>query len=88
LPTFDEAAGDVIADYEVNGKRSLRDVKMRITRHLKPYFGGRRMASITMSDGRQYVLQRLAPLRVQIRAETSPRAHGRIALDRLASSRH
>ena len=40
--TFDEAAADVIADYRVNGKRSADEVERRITKHLVPYFGGRR----------------------------------------------
>lgn len=55
---FDEAAADVVTDYKVNGKRSLRDVETRIRLHLEPFFGGRRMASITTADVRRYVAHR------------------------------
>ena len=51
---FDEAAADVVTDYTVNGKRSLRDVERRIRLHLEPVFGGRRMTSITTADARAY----------------------------------
>ena len=55
---FDEAAADVVADYRVNGKRSLRDVETRIRLHLEPVFGGRRMAAITTTDVRAYTTER------------------------------
>jgi integrase len=51
---FDEAAKDFLNDYRVNGKRS-EDVDYRLRLHLTPFFGGRRMASITTSDVRNYV---------------------------------
>ena len=57
---FDEAAQDVIADYTANRKRSLPVAQRRIDKHLKPYFGGRRMASITTADVRAYVAHRQA----------------------------
>lgn len=57
---FDEAAADVVNDYEINGKRTLYDVQKRIEKHLEPFFGGRRMASITTSDIRAYAKQRQA----------------------------
>ena len=52
---FDEAVKDVINDYRTNRKRSLEDVERRIERHLKPFFGNRRMASITTADIREYI---------------------------------
>jgi len=55
---FDEAAADVVTDYKVNGKRSLRDVETRIRLHLEPFFGGRRMASISTADIRRYISTR------------------------------
>jgi integrase len=55
---FEEAAADVVNDYRTNGKRSLDDVERRIEKHLKPSFGGRRMASITTADIRDYVARR------------------------------
>ena len=55
---FDEAAADVVTDYRVNGKRSLRDVEHRVRLHLEPFFGGRRMATITTADVRAYTSHR------------------------------
>jgi integrase len=57
---FEEAGQDVINDYTTNGKRSIRVARRRIDKHLKPYFRGRRMASITTSDVRAYVAHRQA----------------------------
>jgi integrase len=55
---FEDAAKDVENDFTANGKRSLDDVKRRIRLHLTPFFGGRRMASITPADVRAYVAHR------------------------------
>lgn len=52
---FEEAADDLITDYRVNGRRSLADVERRIKLHLDPFFGSRRMASLTTSHVRAYV---------------------------------
>ena len=52
---FNEAAADVLNDYRTNRKRSLDDVERRIELHLKPFFGNRRMASITTADIREYI---------------------------------
>lgn len=57
---FEEAAADVINDCRTNRKRSLVDVERRIEKHLKPVFGGRRMATITTADIREYVARRQA----------------------------
>jgi integrase len=62
--TFDEAADDVVTDYSVNAKRSINDVRMRLDRHLRPFFGGRRMATLTTSDVRAYVAHRQAQRRI------------------------
>ncbi len=51
---------DVVLDYRVNGKRSLVDVERRIQLHLTPFFGGRRMISITTTDVRDYTIARQA----------------------------
>lgn len=56
--TFDQAAADVVTDYQVNAKRSLAHVKRRIEKHLEPYFGGRRLASITTDVIRAFVADR------------------------------
>ena len=67
---FDEAASDVLTDYRTNGKRSLDDVERRIEKHLRPYFGNRRMASITTADIRQYIDTRQKATTVARRAYT------------------
>ena len=51
-------AADVLNDYRTNGKRSLDEVERRITKHLTPFFGGRRMASLTTADVRAYIAKR------------------------------
>jgi integrase len=61
---FDEAAKDLINDYSTNGKRTLDDVQRRLDLHLTPYFGGRRMASITTWDVRAYIAKRQSQVRV------------------------
>jgi len=56
---FEDAAADIETDYTVNGRRSLEDLKRRIALHLKPFFGSRRMSTITTSDVRAYTKLRL-----------------------------
>jgi integrase len=56
---FDDAIADVIADYKVNKKRSTPELERRIKLHLKPYFGGRKLSSITTADLRAFTAQRL-----------------------------
>lgn len=50
----------MLNDYRVNGKRSLDDVQRRFTLHLTPFFGGRRLSTVTTPDVRVYVAQRQA----------------------------
>jgi integrase len=57
---FDEAAKDLMTEYRVNGRRSLDHLERRLERGLTPWFGGRRMASLTTADVRAYVDQRQA----------------------------
>ena len=58
--TFEEAAEDLLTDYRVNKKRSLRTVTLRVQKHLTPFFGGRRLAAITPPLVRQYIAKRQA----------------------------
>ena len=55
---FDELAGDMVTDYKVNEKRSLRDLEMRLNNHVLPFFGSRRAVSITTADVNRFVLRR------------------------------
>jgi integrase len=57
---FEEAAEDLLADYRINKKRSLRTVTLRIRKHLTPFFGARRLGSITPPLIRQYIAKRQA----------------------------
>src|SRR3972149_8903058 len=59
---FEEAAADVVNEYRVNKRRSLSHVERRIKKHLTPFFGGRRMASITTADVRAFIASRQAPV--------------------------
>jgi integrase len=56
---FDEAVQDVLNDYAANQRKSFEDVERRIDLHLTPFFGGRRMATITTLDIRAYIAARL-----------------------------
>lgn len=57
---FDDAAKDVILEYRTNGRRSVDELERRIAKHLRPFFGGRRMAAITTSVIREYIAHRQA----------------------------
>jgi len=65
---FNEAAEDVLNDYRMNAKRSLDDVRRRIDKHLKPFFGDRRMSTITTSDIRSYITARQRATVVAVKA--------------------
>ncbi|MCL4848087.1 MAG: tyrosine-type recombinase/integrase [Acidobacteria bacterium] len=57
--TFDEAAQTVLDDYRQNGRKSLAHVAWRLTKYLTPFFGGRRLTTITTPLVRTYISQRL-----------------------------
>ena len=52
--TFEEAADDILNDYRANRRRSLDGVERRLRLHLRPYFRGRLLVSITTADIRAY----------------------------------
>jgi hypothetical protein len=54
----DEAAKDLKTEYAVNGRRSADELERRVRLHLLPYFGGRRLASITAADVNAFILKR------------------------------
>ncbi|HVL68789.1 MAG TPA: site-specific integrase [Vicinamibacterales bacterium] len=60
LVTFRNAAEDMLNDYKANRKRTYVDAKRRINKHLAPFFGNRRLSSITASDIRAYIAKRMA----------------------------
>ena len=56
---FEDAIADVENDYRSNGKKTLEALQRRVKKHLKPYFGGRRLVAITTSEVREYTSKRL-----------------------------
>ena len=57
---FEEAAEDLVNDYQMNGRRSTHTAKLRLRNYLTPYFRQRRLSTITTSDVRVFITQRLA----------------------------
>ena len=56
---FEEAAKDLLTDYQVNGKRSYKNLKTTIVDGaLTPWFRGWRLATLTTSDIRKYIAAR------------------------------
>jgi integrase len=58
--TFDEAARDLLTDYQVTGKRSIKVTRRRLEKHLAPYFGTMPMLAITPDKVRAYIAKRQA----------------------------
>lgn len=56
--TSEDAAVDLLNDYQINGKKSHDHVKRRIDLALKPAFKGKRLISITTAEIRAYVATR------------------------------
>lgn len=57
---FEDAAADLINDYTVNQKKSLDEAERRINKHLKPFFGGLKLASISTAEVRKFIAKRQA----------------------------
>jgi integrase len=57
---FDEAATDVLRDYQVNEQSSVDEVERRIRKHLAPFFGGRRLTEIGTAHIQAYIVERRA----------------------------
>jgi integrase len=55
---YEDARKDLVNEYTANGRKSFRELEIRLRKHLDPFFAGRRMASITTSDVREYVADR------------------------------
>ena len=56
--TFEELAEGLFSDYEVNGKKSLKWVRIKVKKHLTPWFGGRKVRDITTTDVEAYIRER------------------------------
>jgi integrase len=55
---FDDAADDLLNDYQTNGKKTYDHAKRRIDLHLKPVFAGKRLLSISTAHIRAYAAAR------------------------------
>ena len=55
---FEEAAREIVTDYRINKRRSIKDVERRLRLHLTPFFGGRRMAAITTAEINRFIAHR------------------------------
>jgi hypothetical protein len=55
---FDELIENLCNEYQANGRRSLDVLRIRCNKHLLPFFGGRRAATITTADVNRYVVKR------------------------------
>lgn len=53
-----ELLKDVENDYATNALRSLPQLKARIEKHVKPFFGNRKAVSISSAEIRQYIVMR------------------------------
>lgn len=49
---------DLIRDYEANGKKSTVDMKCRLEKHLRPWFGEMRVDRFGADDWREYITHR------------------------------
>ena len=56
--TLHELCQDVVNDYRVNGKKSLKDIKSRFNLHILPFFVGIKAAAVTTSHIREYIAVR------------------------------
>ncbi|HKA54224.1 MAG TPA: tyrosine-type recombinase/integrase, partial [Candidatus Binatia bacterium] len=57
---FESLADGLLKDYEVNSKKSLRCVKIKVNKHLLPFFGGKPAHNIKTADVRAFVDKRQA----------------------------
>lgn len=53
-----ELLDDVLTDYRVNKRRSLRDIEARYRLHVLPFFGQRRASNISTADLNRFIAQR------------------------------
>src|SRR4029078_6759458 len=57
---FEDAADDLLTDYEVNKRKSYDDVKLRIDNGLTPWVKGMRLGQIDTSHIQKFTASRLA----------------------------
>jgi len=52
--TFKELADDMLLDYEINGKRTLKKTQERLRVHIMPIFGRMRAQAVTTEKVKKY----------------------------------
>lgn len=55
---FSDLGELVINDYKRNNKKTIKDVRMRLDRHILPFFGDNKAVSITESDINKFIAKR------------------------------
>lgn len=55
---FEDAAADLINDYEINDRATTGNTQRRIDLHLQPFFGGQLVKRITTEDIRRFTKER------------------------------
>ena len=50
----------VVADYEVKGLATLRELRIRVDKHLRPFFAGKLAQDIGATDVRVFIAKRQA----------------------------
>jgi integrase len=58
--TFDDLAALLLTDYQVNGKKTMRETRVRLEKHLRPFFGGKKAHDITTADVQIFIAKRQA----------------------------
>src|SRR5712692_1944263 len=58
--TFEELAEGLFTDYQVNGKKTLRETRVRVEKHLRPFFGGKKAHEVTTADAQTFIAKRQA----------------------------
>jgi integrase len=56
--TFQTLADDLLTDYRINRRRTIKDAESRIKNHLLPFFGNYLAAAITTEKAKEYLLLR------------------------------
>jgi integrase len=56
--TFEDAAKDLVNEYQTNGRKSRAHVQRRLDKHLSPVFGGKRLSSLTTPMIRDFTATR------------------------------
>src|SRR6266566_1952078 len=55
---FSELAEDVVNNYKANGRRTLRDLRSRLDKHILPVFGPFRVSAINASQVTKFIADR------------------------------